>query len=64
MKLTYNSDMHVAEDVELPSVEMCAFLLCNFFVRGMQVNFICNVEYVYVCKICEEKFGGCWWSFS
>ena len=25
----------------------------------MQVNF-CNV--VYACKICEETFGGCWWS--
>ena len=23
-----------------------------------------NVVYVYVCKIGEEKFGGCWWSFS
>ena len=22
-----------------------------------------NVVYAYVCKICEEKFGGCWWSF-
>ena len=22
------------------------------------------VKYVYVCKICEETFGGCWWSFS
>ena len=20
--------------------------------------------YVYVCKTSEEKFGGCWWSFS
>ena len=24
----------------------------------------CNVVYVYVCKTCEEKFGGCWRSFS
>ena len=23
-----------------------------------------NVVYVYVCKKCEEKFGGCWRSFS
>ena len=23
-----------------------------------------NVVYVYICKIGEEKFGGCWWSFS
>ena len=23
-----------------------------------------NVVYVYVCKIGEERFGGCWWSFS
>ena len=23
-----------------------------------------NVVYVCVCKIGEEKFGGCWWSFS
>ena len=23
-----------------------------------------NIVYVYVCKIDEEKFGGCWWSFS
>ena len=23
-----------------------------------------NVVYVYVCKIGEEKFGGCWWPFS
>ena len=23
-----------------------------------------NIVYVYVCKICEEKFVGCWWSFS
>ena len=22
-----------------------------------------NIVYVYVCKISEEKFGGCWWSF-
>ena len=22
-----------------------------------------SVVYVYVCKIGEEKFGGCWWSF-
>ena len=22
-----------------------------------------NVVYVYVCKIGEKKFGGCWWSF-
>ena len=22
------------------------------------------VVYVYVSKICGEKFGGCWWSFS
>ena len=24
----------------------------------------CNVVYVYVCTKCEEKFGGCWRSFS
>ena len=24
----------------------------------------CNVAYVYVCKICEEMFGGYSWSFS
>ena len=23
-----------------------------------------NVVYLNVCKICEENFGGCWWSFS
>ena len=23
-----------------------------------------NVVYVCVRKICEEKIGGCWWSFS
>ena len=23
-----------------------------------------NIVYVHVCKICEEKSGGCWWSFS
>ena len=43
------------------ATEICVFVLWIFFVRGMQVNF-CNV--VYVCKICEEKFGNCWWSFS
>ena len=25
---------------------------------------LCHIVYVYVCKICEEIFGGCWWSFS
>ena len=24
----------------------------------------CNIVYEYVCKICEKKFDGCWWSFS
>ena len=24
----------------------------------------CNIVYVYVYKICQETFGGCWWSFS
>ena len=24
----------------------------------------CNVMYVHVCKICEEKLGDCWWSFA
>ena len=24
----------------------------------------CNVMHVYVCKIGEERFGVCWWSFS
>ena len=28
------------------------------------MNVVCNIMYVYVCKICEEEFGGCWWSFS
>ena len=23
-----------------------------------------NVVYVHVCKICEERLAGCWWSFS
>ena len=23
----------------------------------------CHIMYVYVCKICEVKFGGCLWSF-
>ena len=23
-----------------------------------------NIVYVYVCKTSEEKFGGCWRSFS
>ena len=39
------------------------FVLWIFFVRGMQVMF-CNKVYIHVCKICAEKFGGCWWSFS
>ena len=26
--------------------------------------FVGNVVYVYVCKIDEEKLGGCWWSCS
>ena len=36
------------------------FVLGIFFVRGL----FYNIVYVYVCKICEEKFGGCWWLFS
>ena len=32
-------------------------------VRGIQMIFF-NVLFVYVCKICKEKFGGCWWLFS
>ena len=28
------------------------------------MSLFCNVVYVYVFTIREEKFGGCWWSFS
>ena len=28
------------------------------------MNLFYIVVYVYVCQIGEEKFGGCWWSFS
>ena len=28
------------------------------------MKYVCNVEYVYVYNICEERFGGSWWSFS
>ena len=43
------------------AVEICAFVLQIFFVTGMQIILFYNVVYVYVyvCKIGEEKFGGC-----
>ena len=25
---------------------------------------LCNIVYVYVCKVDEKKFGGYWWLFS
>ena len=40
------------------------FTVPGSFVRGMQLILFYNVVYVYVCKIGEEKFGGCWRSFS
>ena len=46
------------------AVEICAFVLQIFFVRGMQVILFYNVVYVYVCKIGEEKFGGWCRSYS
>ena len=49
---------------EVVVLKNCAFVLWIFFVRGMQEIIFYNIMYAYVCKICEEKFGGCWWSFS
>ena len=42
----------VVKEVELPS--RTARLFCEFSLLE---------EYVYVCKMCDKKFGGCWWSF-
>ena len=52
----------VAEEVELLS--RFARLFCKFSLLEECVILFCNIVYVYVCKICEEKVGWCWWSFS
>ena len=46
------------------AVDICVFVLWIFFVREMELILFYNVVYVYVCKTSEEKFGGCWRSFS
>ena len=48
-----------AKDVELPLRFACLF--CEFSSLEECRWIFCNL--VYVCKICEEKFGNCW-SFS
>ena len=64
MKLTYIPILRYRRAADAVAVEICAFVLQIFFVRGMQVILFYNVVYVYLCKIGEEKFGGWWRSFS
>ena len=64
VKLTCIAILRYRRAADEVAVEICAFVLQIFFVRGMQVILFYNVVYVYVCKIGEEKFGGWWRSFS
>ena len=61
VKLTFCSDFMVPWPRKLSS--RSAHLFCEFSSLEECKRFY-NILYAYVCKIYEEKFGGCWWSFS
>ena len=31
----------------------------NFLFYRNASDFVCNIVYVFVCKMCEDKFGSC-----
>ena len=60
VKLTFYSDFTVPLGDRRSCIRSLRVYFVNFFVRGMQDILFYNIVYAYVCKICEEKFGGCW----
>ena len=61
---TFKSDFTVPLGGRTSCTRGLRVFMCEFSsFRGMEEILLHNIMYAYVCKICEEKFGGCWWSF-